>query len=322
MILKILTYLSRLIVGALFIFSGFVKLVDPIGSQYKFAEYFSEDVLNLEFLIPYALPFSILLIIAEILLGVMLLVGYRPKLTVWSLAGLSVIFLFLTWYSAYYNKVTDCGCFGDAIKLSTWGTFYKNVVLMVFIVILILGVQYIKPLFSEKLAEATTYVSLFAFLYITYYVLTHLPIIDFRAYAVGKNIPDGMEYKGNGEEPPIHDFALEGEEGDVTKELLAKEKLMLVVVYNLEKADKNGWNAIKEASEKAVANGYTVYGVSASYIDDLVVAQNQYDLPFSFLFCDETALKTMIRANPGIMKINNGTITGKWNWTDADDIVF
>ena len=122
--MKFLVQLARIIVGALFIFSGFVKLVDPIGSKYKFQEYFSEDVLNLEFLIPYALPFAIILIVAEILLGVMILIGYKSKLTVWSLFLLTLIFLFLTWYSAYYNKVTDCGCFGDAIKLSTWETFY------------------------------------------------------------------------------------------------------------------------------------------------------------------------------------------------------
>ena len=84
MILKLLTHISRVLVGLLFIYSGFVKLVDPIGSQYKFEEYFSASVLNMEFLIPFALPFSILLIVAELVLGVMLLVGYKPKLTVWS----------------------------------------------------------------------------------------------------------------------------------------------------------------------------------------------------------------------------------------------
>ena len=134
--MKLLIQLARILVGGLFVFSGFVKLVDPIGSQYKFQEYFSESVLNIEFLIPYALPFAILLIVAEILLGVMILIGYKSKLTVWSLFVLTLIFLFLTWYSAYYNKVTDCGCFGDAIKLSTWETFYKNVILIVLIVFL------------------------------------------------------------------------------------------------------------------------------------------------------------------------------------------
>ncbi|MDO9138564.1 MAG: DoxX family protein, partial [Lutibacter sp.] len=128
--MKILTLILRLVVSFTFIFSGFVKLVDPLGSSYKFQEYFSAGVLNLEFLIPYALPFSILLILAELMLGVTLLLGYLPKFTVWSLLVMILVFLFLTWYSAFYNKVLDCGCFGDAVKLTPWETFYKNVVLL------------------------------------------------------------------------------------------------------------------------------------------------------------------------------------------------
>ena len=104
MLIKIIVQLSRIFVGAMFIFSGFVKLVDPIGSQYKFEEYFGESVLNLEILIPYALPFPILLILVEIMLGVMLLLGHKSKLTVLSLLGITTLFLFLTWYSAYYIK--------------------------------------------------------------------------------------------------------------------------------------------------------------------------------------------------------------------------
>ena len=126
--MNILTQIVRLLVSITFIFSGFVKLVDPLGSVYKFEEYFGADVLNLEFLTPYALQFSIVLIIAEIMLGVKLLVGFKPKITVWSLFILTLIFLFLTWFSAYFDKVTDCGCFGDAIKLTPWETFYKNIV--------------------------------------------------------------------------------------------------------------------------------------------------------------------------------------------------
>ena len=124
--MKFITHIVRVIVAATFIFSGFVKLIDPLGSAYKFQEYFGADVLNIEFLIPYALPFSIILILAEIVLGVKLLVGFKPKITVWSLFVIILIFLFLTWYSAYYDKVTDCGCFGDAITLTPWETFYKN----------------------------------------------------------------------------------------------------------------------------------------------------------------------------------------------------
>ena len=318
--MKILVHIARIIVAALFIFSGFVKLVDPIGSQYKFQEYFSESVLNMEFLIPYALPFSILLIIAEILLGVMLLIGFRSKLTVWSLFLLTLVFLFLTWYSAYYNKVTDCGCFGDAIKLSTWGTFYKNVILIGLIALLLFRIKDVKNIFSDKIGKILTFLSLAGFLFIVQHVLTHLPIIDFRAYAIGKNIQEGMEYKEDGEIPPVHDFMLEDAQADLAPELLAKEKVMLVILYNLSKSDENGFPAIKKVANEAINKGYTVYGVSASFTDDLILAQNKYNLPFDFLFCDETTLKTMIRANPGVIILDKGTIVDKKNWIDVDDL--
>lgn len=320
--MKILVHISRLFVGAMFIFSGFVKLVDPIGSQYKFEEYFGESVLNLEFLIPYALPFSIVLIILEIMLGVLLLLGYKSKATVWSLLGLTTLFLFLTWYSAYYNKVTDCGCFGDAIKLTPWETFWKNVVLIGLIFVLLFRVKDIKEILSKKVTVAITLISLISFSYITYHVLEHLPIIDFRAYAIGKNIPEGMEFPDNGELPPVHDFMLEDTQNDLAPEILAMDKVLLVIVYNMEKSDENGFSAIKSASDKAIQNGYKVYGVSASFEDDLIIAQNKYSLPFDFLFCDETTLKTMIRSNPGLITLNKGTVTGKWNWNDADEIKF
>lgn len=318
--MKILVQLARIIVGALFIFSGFVKLVDPIGSQYKFEEYFSESVLNMEFLIPYALPFSIVLIVAEILLGVMVLIGYKSKLTVWSLFLLTLVFLFLTWYSAYYDKVTDCGCFGDAVKLSTWGTFYKNVILIALVFVLVLGVKHVKPIFGGKIPKVITFLSLAAFLFIVQHVLTHLPIIDFRAYAIGKNIPEGMVYPKDGSIPPVHDFMLEDEQADLAPELLKKEKVMLVIVYNLDKADENGFPAIKDIATKAKAKGYTVYGVSASFSDDLILAKEKYDLPFDFLFCDETTLKTIIRGNPGVVILDKGTVVEKKNWVDVDEI--
>ena len=320
MFLKLLVHMSRIFVGAMFIFSGFVKLVDPIGSQYKFEEYFSEGVLNLEFLIPYALPFSILLIIVEIMLGVSLLLGYKSKITTWSLLGITTIFLFLTWYSAYYNKVTDCGCFGDAIKLTPWETFWKNVILIGLILFLLIGVKNIKALFSKRINTSLIILSFVSFSYITIHVLNHLPIIDFRAYAVGKNITEGMEFPEDGSVPPVHDFMLEDTQNDLAPEILAMDKVLLVIVYNASKSDDKGFIDIKYIADKAISKGYNVFGVSASFEDDLILIQNNYDLPFDFLFCDETTLKTMIRANPGVMTLSKGTVTGKWNWNDIDDI--
>ncbi|MCF6184614.1 MAG: DoxX family protein, partial [Bacteroidales bacterium] len=192
--MNFITQLFRLIIGALFVFSGFVKMIDPLGSAYKFSEYFSADVLNLEFLIPYALPFSIFLIIAETLLGIMLLTGYKSKFTTWSLLIMMVVFLFLTFYSAYTNKVTDCGCFGDFLKLDTWPTFYKNLIFTPMILWLVAKAKDIRPFYSRKLSGAISTLFLLIFIGITYYVLNHLPIFDFRPYAIGKDIPSQMLY--------------------------------------------------------------------------------------------------------------------------------
>ncbi|MFC2110639.1 DoxX family protein [Bacteroidota bacterium] len=320
--MRILVFIIRILVAATFLYSGFVKLVDPMGSAYKFEEYFGADVLNLEFLIPFALPFSILLILTEIMLGVTLLLGYKRRITVWALFGITLLFLFLTWYSAYFNKVTDCGCFGDALKLSTWETFYKNVVLIVFSLILLLKKGNIYSIFSDKILRNLTLLFFVGFVYIVYYVLVHLPIVDFRAYAIGKNIQEGMEFvDGSDELPPVHDFFLESDtEGDLTDKILSAEKAMLVISYDLDKSNIQGFSALQEVAQKAKEKGYLVYGVSASSSDDLINLQKDQNLPFEFLFCDETTLKTIVRANPGIVTLNKGTVTGKWNWRDADAV--
>lgn len=320
--MRILVFTARILVAATFLFSGFVKLVDPLGSSYKFQEYFGEDVLNLEFLIPVALPFSILLILTEILLGVTLLIGYKPKQTGWALFGMNLLFLFLTWYSAYFDKVTDCGCFGDALKLTPWETFYKNVILMGLLVPILMRPQMLKPIFSEVILKRIALISLGVFSYITYHVLVHLPIVDFRAYAIGKNIQEGMEYiEGSDELPPVHDFFLESETEDLTEPILSAEKSMLIITYNLDKSNKQGFVAIQEKAQKAKEMGYLVYGLSASSTDDLNALRKELSLPFEFLFCDETTLKTIVRANPGIVLMEKGTVVGKWNWRDSDAVV-
>lgn len=364
--MNILTHITRLLVAVTFIFSGFVKLVDPLGSAYKFEEYFGADVLNLEFLSPFALQFSVILILAEIMLGVMLLVGFKAKLTVWSLFLITLLFLFLTWYSAYYDKVTDCGCFGDAVKLTPWETFYKNVILIVMVVYLLIRVYDIQAIWSDIFAKRASLISLLLFVGIVIYVLRYLPIIDFRPYAIGKNIPEGMMipegaeqpvfedtwiYNVNGEEkvfstddkpwniegatfvdrktrtlkegyvPPIHDFTMENGGEDLTEILMEKEKLMLVVAYNLEMTSEKGMRQIKNLSEKAMEKGYSVYCFSASTQEDYEKLKERYKLDFDLLFCDETTLKTIVRSNPGILTLNKGTITGKWSWRQVDHII-
>ncbi len=200
--------LVRVFVGVLFIVSGFIKLNDPVGFSFKLEEYFSPSVLDLGMFIPYALAISILVVILEVLLGVMLLIGYKIKFTLWSLLAMIVFFTFLTFYSAYFNKVTDCGCFGDAIKLTPWESFTKDIVLLVLILLLFFGKKYITPLFSPTIKKVIMVLSLVACVGYAYHVLNHLPVIDFRPYEIGKNIEDGMGVP-EGAPKAIYDYAWE-----------------------------------------------------------------------------------------------------------------
>src|SRR5690606_28140983 len=157
---NIITQISRVIVGLLFIISGLIKLNDPVGFSFKLEEYFGETVLNLPFLIPYALAIALFVVIFETVLGVMLLLGYQRQFTIWSLLLMIVFFTFLTFYSAYFNKVTDCGCFGDALKLTPWESFTKDIILLFFIVILAINQKLIHPLFSKNVRAALVALSL------------------------------------------------------------------------------------------------------------------------------------------------------------------
>jgi uncharacterized membrane protein YphA (DoxX/SURF4 family) len=361
--MKYLVGLSRILVGALFIFSGFVKLNDPIGFSYKLQEYFGEGVLNLEFLIPYALVIAIFIVIYELLLGVTLLIGYAPKFTKWSLLLMILFFTFLTFYSAYFNKVTDCGCFGDAIPLTPWQSFGKDIILLVLILILFLNDNYLKPLFNKASLKWVVFATAVACLYFAYHVLMHLPAIDFRAYSKGTNIPEAMSFPDDAQEavykyqwtfeengvskvcttngsypdvpgefinvntelitegytPPINDFSLMRDGEDFTESLMEEDKLLIIVAYNLSKTELEGWAKIQSALLKAKAENYKIIGLTASGLSAISTLKSEYALDFDFYFADETAIKTIIRASPGLVKIEKGTIVDKLHWNDADD---
>src|SRR3954466_4402980 len=148
-----LTQAARILVGGLFIFSGFIKANDPLGFSYKLKEYFEvfqadTGMAFFEYFAHVALPLAIIICASEIVLGVMLLIGYRRDLTLGLLFAQIAFFTFLTFYSACYNKVTHCGCFGDFLKLQPWESFWKDVALMILITILFAGRVNIRPAFT------------------------------------------------------------------------------------------------------------------------------------------------------------------------------
>lgn len=219
---NIITQFSRVFVGILFIISGLIKLNDPIGFAFKLEEYFSEPVLNLPFLEPLALAIAVIMVILEVVLGVMLLVGFKRKLTIWSLLLMIVFFTFLTFYSAYFNKVTDCGCFGDALKLTPWESFTKDIVLLFFILILFFNIKFINPLFNSKVNTGIVLVTLLLCSFMAYWVLNHLPLKDFRAYKVGTNIEKDMSFPADAE-PAVIEMIFVYKVDGVNKEFTDKQ---------------------------------------------------------------------------------------------------
>jgi uncharacterized membrane protein YphA (DoxX/SURF4 family)/peroxiredoxin len=362
--MKYLVHISRLLVGVLFIISGLIKLNDPLGFSYKLQEYFSSDVLNIPFLEPYALGISIFVVVFEVVLGVFLLIGYKPKFTIWSLLGMIVFFTFLTFYSAYFDKVKDCGCFGDALKLTPWESFTKDIILLFFILILFFGMKHVKPLLGKLPTTVLALLSFIFSLWFGYHVLMHLPAKDFRAYKIGDNLIENMsipddapkavqeftwtfnvngeekefvtngsypqvdgEYVGvetkvikEGYEPPILDFSIESEEGEITEEMLLEEKLIMFVSYNLDTAEKEGLYKIKALSDEAIKKGYTVIGLTSSGTDSQQRIKNEYKLNFEFYVSDEKALKTIVRSNPGVLELSKATVKQKLHWNDFEDL--
>ena len=360
---NIITQFSRIFVGLLFIISGLIKLNDPVGFSYKLTEYFSEAVFNLPFLEPITLGLALFLVILEVVLGVMLLIGYKTKFTVWSLFLMILFFTFLTFYSAYFDVVKDCGCFGDALKLTPWQSFTKDVILLFFILILFFNKKLIKPLFPNTIQNILAYTAVILCAFMGYWVLNHLPLKDFRAYKVGTNIEKGMEipegapksvvemifiYKVNGVDkeftendlmnlpegatfvdrkdkvitegyvPPIHDFTMTKDDSDYKEELLQEPKLIVFVTYDLDRSAVAGMEKLEKLHQEAATKGYKVIALTGSGPEAIEKTKKQFGLNIDFYFCDATTLKTIERANPSIVIIENGTIKQKAHYNDID----
>ncbi len=361
--MKYLIHLVRLLVGVLFIVSGLIKSNDTIGFAYKLEEYY--QVFGTESLIPTAVLQAGLICVVEVLLGITLLLGTRVILTLTLLMSMIVFFTFLTFYSAYFNKVTDCGCFGDALKLTPWESFTKDVVLLVLIGILIAGRKYIKPLFGQKTTRNLLIGATIINVGFPLYTYHFLPVIDFRPYAVGKDLIEGMKeirpmkqgktqylflnlktnkeelldnypYKDTisweldttkwkfidtkveildpGEPAPIHDFSLMTTEGnDFTMDILQYPgHQFFLVCYDLQKADQEVFAEVNTFATAAEKTGIPFYGLTK---DVKLVEEFRHanQCAFPFLISDGTALKTMIRSNPGLILLKGSKVLAMWH---------
>ena len=360
--MRYLLFISRILTGILFIYSGFVKAVDPAGSMYKFTDYFS--AFGLESFGAVAFVLAILLSTGEFLIGVGLLFSVRMILSTWSSVLFMALFTPLTFYLAVANPVSDCGCFGDALILTNWETFYKNIVILIPVLFMFFNRKKF-PVRYNVISEWVL-VGLFTILIFgtSWYSHNHLPIIDFRPYKVGTQIAESMTYPPDAEmdeykiittyekdgvkrefvmpelpdstwkwvntesilvkagyEPPIHDFFIQTLDGeDITDDVLSDEGYtFLLVSHDLEKCNTKYQDKINDLADYCEANDHRFICLTSStyYIDDFINKTGAY---YEFCNMDEIALKTMVRSNPGLILLQNGTIMSKMHYNDIPEI--
>ena len=354
MLKNIVIVIIRLFVGGLFIFSGLIKVNDPVGTAIKLEEYFDvfgNDIASFFFVFKsIALPLAVFLVVTEVVLGVMLIVGARLRLTVWALGLMTLFFTFLTFYSAYFNKVTDCGCFGDAIKLTPWESFIKDVVLLVLIGVLFVfrkDLSKVGPAWANWTAVSSLAISLL----LAVIAIRNLPFIDFRAYKEGVNITEAMlpsaplqysyvmskdgdlytfdqypmdesyefvEMKLINEDalPKISDFAVWNSEGDFTEEVLTGKKAV-ILSYNISKMDRRHLEKMDALVSNLLSTDIVPIIVAASAEAEIQSLIAERNWPIAAYQGDATVIKTIMRSNPGLMLLDDGLVVRKYHFRNT-----
>ena len=311
-----LVNISRLLLAVVFILSGFVKAIDPLGTQYKLTDYLI--AMQLGSYIPEwaTLGAAVLLAALEFSLGLFLLFGVHKQLTSRLTLLMLGVMTPLTLWLALTNPISDCGCFGDAIVLTNWQTFLKNVMLLAMAVIVACWPEKMFRFVSESNQWlVTNYTGVFI-LVVSAYCLYDLPLFDFRPYRVGTDLKTGWQKMMEGKDSPYADLFLESMDTgeDLTEQLLCDTGyVMLLVAPHLEQADDSRFDLINELNEYAREQGYAFYGVTAS--SEQAVERWREALGAEYPFCqaDDIVLKTMIRSNPGLVLLKNGVVLGKWS---------
>lgn len=362
---KVWVNACRFLLGITFIFSGFVKAVDPLGSFYKMQDYLTAFGVISWF--PSYLPLFIGIILSavEFSVGVFLFLGIRKNTASILALLLMGVMTPLTLYLALANPVSDCGCFGDALVLTNWQTFGKNIVLLIAAISVFKWKELLIRFITAKLEwMVSTYTFLFVFV-LSFYCLGHLPILDFRPYKIGTNIREAMEIpegakpsvfesrfimekngkreeftlenypdstwkyietrtilKEKGYEPPIHDFSMQsiktGE--DITDSVLMdKGYTFLLITPRIENADDSNIDLINEIYDYSVEHGYGFYALTSSPDSEIELWRDKTGAEYPFCQMDDITLKTIIRSNPGLMLIKDGTILNKWSDNQLPD---
>ena len=353
---------ARTLLAITFLFSGFVKAVDPLGTVYKIEDYLKAFGGFANDLLPLAGAAAVCLIATEWLLGICLLTNVRTRWTSWISLVFYLVMTPLTLWIALTNPISDCGCFGDALVLTNWQTFWKNVILLCLVIILLVCRKAIPQLFSWWAELCIAILGLGMVAGIMAYSYTHLPPLDFRPYKVGNHIPtlmeipedaepdvyettliyekDGVQQKftlenypkgdpewtfvdqqsvlvKKGYEAPIHDFEiLTMDFDDITYDVLESEDpVTLVIIYEIKKMNRSQLEKLREIIDERE----NVYVLTGSGEDEVMELAEDLDLDEekaweTFCYTDPVTLKTIVRANPGLIVVQNGTIIEKQNF--------
>ncbi|SDM40307.1 DoxX protein [Daejeonella rubra] len=361
-------HIRRAIVGLLFIFSGLIKANDPLGFGYKLQEYF--EVFHISFLNDFAVALAILLCTLEIVLGALLLLGFWSSKVAWGLLIIIIFFTFLTFYSAFFEVVTSCGCFGDAIPLTPWQSFIKDIVLFSMILQIFIKRKEILPVIAGKKAQQLV-AGLVLILSLGFGLFTYnyLPILDFLPYKIGNNIPQLM-ITPPGAAPDVYEitYNLKNKSTGGTKSMTDKEYLkteiwkdknweitgepvtklikkgfdlkikdlkitdsqgtdynqeilenpyynLVIVAYDLAKTDATGIGNLNALAINAAEN-YNIRTVllTSNSAQDAESFSKKNKLVMEVFYADGIPLKSMVRANPGVLLLKQGTVINKWHF--------
>jgi len=348
--------LSRVILGLVFMYSGFVKGVDPLGTQYRIIDYFI--AFGTEWAFPLALPLSIVLNAAEFIIGVLLLFNVRIKLTSWLVVLMMAIFTIVTLNDALYSPVPDCGCFGDALILSNWQTFYKNLIIDALLLIVFLSRNRIPNWFSFKAEWSILSVAVIGFVFFEVYNIRHLPVIDFRDWKIGNKMVNEnplplvyfLTYKNTETEevkeyvspdypyndsvwmskwefvsqrvvdpnPQMHDLRIEDETGnDFTVDYIENpDYQLLFVIYDISGSKNNKNDLVLDFSQKCNEQGISFIAITSSLPEKVEKYKQENNFDFEFYYADDITLMAMVRSNPGLVLLKDGVVMDKWHVND------
>jgi len=349
----------RILLGLLFMFSGFVKGVDPVGTQYQIVDYFI--AFGTEWAIPLALFLSVLLNAAEFVLGALLFFNVRIRMVSWLVLLMMILFLVVTLNDAINNPVPDCGCFGKFLILTNWQTFYKNLVIGIFLAVLFLNRNRIKFRFPAAAEWGLFLFFAAAFTGLQVYCIRHLPVLDFMDWKVGKkmvaddplpaefyltfrNLQTGEEKEYLSPDYPFNDsvwmsqwefvkqrvvdpnvkphelIIRDAEENDITRNIIENPDYQFILVaYDLQAASLKNIRLIRDLAILANIEGHTFTVLTSSTPEAVREFELKHQLGVDYYYGEDTVLQTMVRSNPGLLLMKNAVILDKWHYNDIPD---